>query len=39
MIVEKVYALTEQMVTGVATIDAVITIGIYQLTKILIGLY
>ena len=39
MIVEEVYALAEQMVTGVATIDAVIAIGIDQLAEVLVGLH
>ena len=39
MTVKEVHALTEQMVTGVATKDAVVAVSIDQLLEILVGLH
>ena len=36
---KEIHALSEQVVTGVATIDAVVAIGIYQLAEVLVSLH
>ena len=39
MIIEEVHTLAEQMVARVTTIDAVVAVGIYQLTEVFVGSY
>lgn len=36
---EEIYALTEKVVAGVASVDTVVAVGVDELREVLVGLY